>query len=122
MLKKIIATGLIAFSSAVYAVDPEGCHVPSAEKLVCAVVICDFGLIMGEWSSECTEYKKDFAFYLATLGPFDKPPKCKMRDENCNKVGTARKASLDISKCDGLESIEAQSACRSAVQKNDNDK
>lgn len=122
MLKKCISSLIFAaLSSSALAADPNGCPVPSAEKLVCAVVMCDFGLVMGEWSSECTEYKKDFAIYLATLGPFDKPPRCKMRDENCKKVGTAKKASLDASKCDELETVEAQTACKAAVQNNDND-
>lgn len=123
MLKKIIlCAALAAPSFAVANNNPNGCPVPSDEKLVCAVVMCDFGLIMGEWSSECTQYKRDFAIYLATLGPFDRPPKCKMRDENCNKTGKAKKAAVDEKFCTSLSTPEAVNACLAGKKAIDEDK
>lgn len=87
------------------------CPIPSAEKLVCAVIMCDFGLVLGQWSSDCTQYKKSFAIYLATLGFWSKPPSCKGRDQNCNSTGKASKAAPPANICDDLTGAQ-KTACQ----------
>lgn len=69
---------------------PDGCPVSRSEKIVCAMVMCDFGQAMGEWPSECNDVKIDFAIYMASLGFWDKPAKCFKRDKDCNKKGKAK--------------------------------
>lgn len=101
-LKLFFIPFMLSVTSFTQAASTAGCPLPSDEKLVCAVVMCDFGLVFGEWSPECTQYKKDFAVYLATLGFWDKPPKCKLRDEKCAKVGNASKPKADASTCSGF--------------------
>jgi len=76
-----------------------GCPMSNAEELIRANVVCDIGLIAGEWSSECQQYKIDLAVYLATLGFWDKPPKCWQRDMSCNKTGKAKKSTVATSYC-----------------------
>jgi len=76
------------------------CPMKSDEKLICANVMCDFGLIMGEWSDECKQYKKDLAIYLATLGFWDKPPKCFARDSTCKKDGKVKKNTVATTVCE----------------------
>lgn len=101
---------LLLFSTSAFATDFEkeadnqvkahSCPMKSDERLICANVMCDFGLIMGEWSSECTQYKKDLAIYLATLGFWDKPPKCWGRDSGCKKDGKIKKNTVATSVCE----------------------
>lgn len=94
----------------------DGCPVPSDEKLVCEVVLCNpLGIVISESRSECLQVNRRFAIYLATLGFWDKPPKCKLRDKNCNKVGNASSAEIDPQYCDELGSEAEQDACRMAL-------
>jgi hypothetical protein len=109
------------FANATTADESQGCPVASDEKLVCANVMCDFGSIMGEWSPECTQYKKDMAIYLAKLGFWKKPAKCMTRDEHCNKTGKAKKAAVDQSYCDSLASETDKKACLDGIKITEND-
>lgn len=122
MLKKlIISVALFCSASAFAQPGLKECSVSRAEKLICANVMCDFGRIMGEDSAECRQYKVDLAVYLATLGPFSKPPKCKLRDENCKKTGNAKKAEVDEKYCKGLNTTTEQDACLAGKKVMDED-
>lgn len=122
MMKKLIMlVALFGSASAFAGPELKECSVSKAEKLVCANVMCDFGRIMGEDSKECRQYKVDLAVYLATLGPFSKPPKCKMRDENCKKTGNAKKAEVDEKYCKGLDTVTEQDACLAGKKLMDED-
>ena len=121
IFKAFFISFLVSVTPVTLASPEGGCPIKSDEKLVCAVVMCDFGLIMGEWSSECTQHKKDFAIYLATLGFWDKPPKCMMRDENCNKDGKAKKAELSPKDCEKFDTEIQQKACLDGIALNDNE-
>lgn len=88
-----------------------GCPMKNDEELVCAVIMCDFGALMGEYPSECHKVKLDFAVYLATLGFWDKPPKCFMRDSSCKKNGKASKKTQSPSMCDDPVTGKPDEAC-----------
>ncbi|CAN0490737.1 unnamed protein product, partial [Scytosiphon promiscuus] len=76
------------------------CPMPSDEQLVCEVVLCNpIGLTISESRSECLAVNRRFAIYLATLGPFRDPPRCKMRDQQCRVTGRASNATIDASFC-----------------------
>lgn len=109
MNKKVFfSTALLCFSSASFA-----CDVPSDEKLVCEVVLCNpIGLVISESRSKCMKVNRRFAIYLATLGFWDKPPKCKLRNAQCQKTGNAGSdATLAPSFCEELPDRESQLAC-----------
>ena len=96
--------------------NPETCPMKSDEALVCEVVLCNpLGLVISESRSECLKTNRRFAIYLATLGFWDKPPKCKMRDKNCNKTGKASSANIDVEFCDELDDFEERNICRSTL-------
>lgn len=96
--------------------NPETCPMESDEALVCEIVMCNpVGLAIAESRSECLQKNRKFAIYLAKLGFWDKPPKCKMRDKNCNEVGQASNASIDVEYCDELGSLEEKNICRSRL-------
>lgn len=98
MKKLMCALLLMIASSSVFA--GAGCPMSSEENLVCSVVLCNpIGLAINESRNDCLKVNRDFAIYLATLGFWDHPPKCKMRDMNCNKVGTAKKGVVAPSVC-----------------------
>ena len=90
------------------------CDIPSDEALVCEVVLCNpLGLAISESRSKCMQVNRRFAIYLAKLGFWDKPPKCKMRDKNCKKTGE-KIVKKDISFCD-YAPPEQKEACLRAV-------
>jgi hypothetical protein len=93
------------------AVKKNSCPMKNDEELVCAVIMCDFGALMGEYPSECHKVKLDFAVYLATLGFWDKPPKCFMRDSECNKNGKASKKTQSSSLCENPATGKPDEAC-----------
>lgn len=95
--------------------EPQGCPMSSAEELVCEVVLCVPGILIAESRSECIQVNRRFAIYLATLGFWSKPPKCKMRDKNCNKVGNASNDEIDPSYCDELATEDEQNSCKAAL-------
>lgn len=95
---------------------PQGCPVSSAEKLVCSVVLCNpIGLAIAESRSECITVNRKFAIYLATLGFWSKPPKCKSRDQNCNKTGRASDAQISTSYCNDLSNTHDKKSCYAAI-------
>lgn len=95
---------------------PQSCPVSSAETLVCSVVICNpIGLAIAKSRSECLQVNRKFAIYLATLGFWSKPPKCKSRDQNCNKTGKASKAQISTSECNKLNTTYEQQSCQAAI-------
>lgn len=95
---------------------PEGCPMKSDEALVCEVVLCNpLGLVISESRSECMKTNRKFAIYLAKLGFWDKPPKCKMRDKDCNKTGKAKSANIDVDFCDELDNFDERNTCRNTL-------
>lgn len=123
MFKKLLFISVLFSlfnSTSVFAFDhPDGCPVGRAEKIVCAAVMCDFGLIMGEWPSECNQVKVDLAVYLATLGFWDKPARCFNRDQDCKKDGKAKKANATPAMC--AEAGVTQNQCERGVAINNAD-
>lgn len=112
----LMLISLYFLPSSAYASPPEGCPMSSAEELVCEVVLCNpIGLAIAESRSECLEVNRRFTIYLATLGFWSKPPKCKMRDKNCNKVGKASNAEIDPSYCDDLDNEDEKNSCKAAL-------
>jgi len=113
----ILLTSFVVISPAkANQANQQGCPISGAETLVCEVILCNpIGLVISESRSECLDVNRRFAWYLATLGFWSKPPKCKMRDKNCNKVGTATDATIDPSYCDSLSSETEQNACKAAL-------
>jgi len=94
----------------------QGCPVSGAETLVCSVILCNpIGLAINKSRSKCLDVNRRFAWYLATLGFWSKPPKCQMRDKSCNKVGKATDAQIDPSYCDSLGTEAEQNACKAAL-------
>lgn len=117
MKKLLCALFLMVSSSSVFA--GSGCPMPSAEKLVCSVVLCNpIGLLIDESRNDCLKINRDFAIYLATLGFWDNPPKCKMRDMNCNKVGTAKKGIVATSVCIDPDTGTMDVSCAKGVNVN----
>jgi hypothetical protein len=73
-----------------------GCPMSSDEKLACGVVLCNpLGLVISESRSECLDINKKWAIYLATLGPFDSPVRCRSRDMSCTKRGVIKEVNYD---------------------------
>ncbi|MGO3848681.1 MAG: hypothetical protein ACTJIB_10420 [Pseudoalteromonas prydzensis] len=96
--------------------NPKTCDMKSDEALVCEVVLCNpLGLITSESRSDCLKTNRRFAIYLAKLGPWDKPPKCKMRDKDCNKTGKAKSANIDVDFCDELDNFDERNTCRNTL-------
>lgn len=87
------------------------CPMGSAETLVCEVVLCSIGLFIEESQAKCIEVTTAFTWYLATLGFWDSPPSCKQRDENCNKTGTAKKASTTPEECAKISNVQKKNTC-----------
>jgi hypothetical protein len=119
MFKKflIVVAAMLASTSVLADRVPgmDHCNIKSDEELVCSVVMCSVGLAISESRDECLKVNRDFAIYLATLGFWDKPPKCRMRDESCKKVGKATTASLSPEQCVELPTEDKQSACLAAL-------
>lgn len=107
----VIAT-LLCASTAWADAPVNGCPMNDDEKLVCSVVLCNpIGLLKDESRSECIKVNKQFAKYLATLGFWKKPPKCKMRDMSCGEVGTAKKGVVDEGICTDPDTNITDTAC-----------
>lgn len=111
MRKLYIAAAISFWSSAAMA-----CPIPSDEQLVCEVVLCNpIGLTISESRSECLAVNRRFAIYLATLGPFRDPPRCKMRDQQCRITGRASNALVDARFCHELDTSAARNSCLAAI-------
>ncbi|MDP5209853.1 hypothetical protein [Microbulbifer sp. 2205BS26-8] len=80
------------------------CDIDSDEQLVCEALMCSVGIFIPASHSECVKVQRDFAIYLATLGFWEDPPKCKNRDMNCQSTGNAntRSANLPAATCNNL--------------------
>jgi hypothetical protein len=114
-MKTILILSLVFFGSIdqARADFSQGCPMSNAETLVCSVVLCNpIGLVISESRRECLKVNRAFAVYLSTLGFWDKPPKCKLRDTRCNKVGNASNVSISPQYCDELETVAQQNACK----------
>lgn len=95
----------------------QGCPMSSDEKLVCSVILCNpIGLMISDSRSECLKVNRDFAIYLATLGFWDKPPKCYARDEYCNRTGRASTAQMSPEYCVDAGDAGRQNACMTALR------
>ena len=92
------------------------CDKGDDENTVCANIICDFGSLMGKWSSECTQHKLDLVRLKALTPPWKKLPKCKMVDESCNDAGRASKKEVDNNFCDSITDLEKRHACLLGVE------
>lgn len=108
-----ILAGLMLTISSVIA-----CDIDNDEKLVCEVVLCAVGIFVPESHSKCVKVNREFAYYLATLGFWEDPPKCKMRDMSCKSTGNAssQQATLPASTCTGLSGNDYLN-CRFHVSK-----
>lgn len=101
MFKKMaLSACLLCASSAALSCD----DMPSDEKLVCEVILCNpLGLLLAESRDRCEQININFAKYLARLGFLKKPPKCRMRNSSCQETGVAQEApSISASFCDGM--------------------
>ena len=98
--------------------DPnQGCPIGSKEKLVCEVIMCNpLGFMSDESREKCHKINLKFAAYLATLGPFQKPPKCYKRNQSCQKIGVMTNALINPEYCDGLATPAEQDACNEALE------
>lgn len=97
-----------------------GCPISYAEKVVCGKMMCDFGLMMGEYPDRCYDYEAKLLGLKSKLLPWEKLPRCYKRDENCNKSGRAGKDSMDVSYCmENTESKNDRESCLSAINQTD---
>ena len=107
---------MLIFSALFVSHSLQACDIPSDEKLVCEVVLCNpVGLAISESRSECLAVNRRFAIYLATLGFWDSPPKCKFRDQSCNSIGRADDAPVDASFCNELDTEDEKNSCLAAI-------
>lgn len=93
------------------AVKKNSCPMKNDEEVVCAMIMCGFGASMGEYPSECNQVKLDFVAYVATLGFWDKPAKCFMRDSSCAKTGKASKKTESSTLCEDPDTGKVDEAC-----------
>ncbi len=91
------------------------CKKGGKEKVVCANIMCDFGLILGEWSSECTDYKLKLAEAIATTPPWKSLPSCILVDKSCKKSGKAKKADADEDYCNKMADLSERHQCLMAL-------
>ena len=97
-----------------------GCPVSEAEEVVCGNIMCDFGLLMGEYPDRCWDYKAKLIVLKAKLLPWEKLPRCFKRDENCNKTGRAGKEQMDTSYCmDNTDNKNDTELCLGAMRETD---
>jgi len=127
VLKKLLFIALVTASTLTHSApvtDPYkpfeglvgGCPISSSETLVCSVILCNpLGMSIAAAVPACTAVNLKFAIYLATLGPFDSPPKCKARDKSCNVTGRASNAEMSPEYCYNLSDKEHQDACTAAL-------
>lgn len=95
--------------------EKNGCKQNRFEKVVCANIMCDFGLIMGEWPGECTDYKLKLIEEMAKLMPWEDPPNCIRRDKDCNNKGKAGKAEADEDFCNQMADLSERHQCLMAL-------
>lgn len=82
------------------------CDISSDETLICEALMCNpIGLAINESRSECLKVNRRLAWYLATLGFWEDPPKCMSRDSSCNKTGRATRE-------DGSSDIDFPDPCK----------
>lgn len=98
--------------------EKNGCDQNSFEKIVCANIMCDFGLIKGEWPGECTDYKLKLAKKMLTLMPWEDPPNCIKRDKDCNDAGKANKSTADENYCNQMSNLSERHKCLMALDMN----
>lgn len=92
-------------------VAPSECAMDYKEKVVCANVLCDFGLIRGEWSDECTDWKVELAIESAKLPPWKSMPQCIKRKSNCAGDGPATKEETSKADCEAMTDPEMKQGC-----------
>lgn len=99
-----------------------GCPVSEAEEVVCGNIMCDFGLLMGEYPDRCWDYKAKLLVLKAKLLPWEKLPRCFKRDENCKKTGRAGKEQMDSTYCmDNADSKNDKEICLGAMRETESD-
>lgn len=119
-MKKVLLLLGVLLSPATFAGQPGGCPMDSDEQLVCKVVLCNpMGLVSPDARNDCIQVNREFAIYLATLGFWDKPPKCKLRDMQCNKTGNAKRGQVTESPCTDPVTHITDPICALGMQKND---
>lgn len=96
--------------------EKNSCDQGRHERIVCANIMCGFGAGMGEWPSECTDYKRLLIEVLATYPPWKSPPKCFMRDKDCNKSGRAKEADADEEFCMSMSDNKERHQCMMALE------
>ena len=96
--------------------ETNSCPRSSEEETVCANVICDFGLAMGEWSSACTKHKLDLMLLQMRTPPWEDLPTCKMLDGACRVVGEAFAQEADSDFCDKIVDAKERHACKVGLE------
>ena len=97
-------------------IDDNSCEMSNKEVSVCAVIVCDFGLLFGEWSSECTDHKWKLIRWASN--PFSSLPKCFDRDSNCERNGAGRSAEISQDDCDLMHTDIERETCELALDPN----
>lgn len=91
------------------------CNKGRDEKIVCANIMCDFGLIMGEWPGECTDYKLKLAEVVAKTPPWKSLPKCFFVNKSCKNSGRAKEAKADEEYCNQMSDLAERHQCLLAL-------
>ncbi len=93
-----------------------GCSQSRNEKIVCANIMCDFGLLLGEWPSECLDYKLKLAEAIAKTPPWKSLPSCFFVDSSCKKSGKASDTKADEDYCNKLSDLAERHQCLMALE------
>lgn len=95
-----------------------GCSISRKEEIVCANIMCDFGIIFQEFPDECWDYKAKLAILKARTPPWKSLPRCIKRDKNCRSEGRANKQLFDPTYCfkDSIGSRNDQELCLGALR------
>ncbi len=96
--------------------EANSCPRSSEEETVCANVICDFGLTMGEWSSACTQHKLDLMLLKMRTPPWEDLPTCKMLDGACRVIGEAFAQEADGDFCNKISDPKERHACKVGLE------
>ena len=98
------------------------CNKSSKENVICANIMCDFGLLLGEWSDECTDWKLKLALLKASTPPWKSLPRCVTVDSSCKNQGLGHASSLDEAQCLKFSDIEKRHTCLLALELDDKDR
>jgi len=78
------------------------------EAQACEAILCAVGIVIPASHDKCRQVLTDWSIYLATLGPFRKPPKCPMSDDDGKAIGE-----MDMD-CKTIQDPELRQVCLDA--------